>query len=300
MVSAITDKEIFAHPEKVNRWLSERQLSVQQIPNPHWHNDACQACHTKKNSASLRNNNTEQLCLNCHQAVSRHGFNHSSDKPTSDAMLKRMPANFRNALKTGNKATCTTCHELAIQCLPKQRKEKRRNPMFLRGGPYRYRSDPCYQCHDAKAYARINPHDQIDEAGNVRKSTCRLCHSDKNDLDKARNISEVGFNVEKDLKNMCTGCHPWIPHPGGTFMFTGGERPEHLAKPSKWVLQRMQESEKKLDIILPLDPTNGEVFCGTCHNPHERNLLSSPVANKGADSKKRLRLQEICTACHEK
>jgi nitrate/TMAO reductase-like tetraheme cytochrome c subunit len=62
----------------------------------------------------------------------------------------------------------------------------------------------------------------------------------------------------------------------------------------------MRAIERKNDVTLPLDPTNGKVFCGTCHNVHARGVLKTAAAARGADAKQRLRMPEICGNCHEK
>ena len=58
--------------------------------------------------------------------------------------------------------------------------------------------------------------------------------------------------------------------------------------------------EKKNNIVLPLEPGSGKVFCGTCHNPHEKGVIKLKAAAKGADANKRLRMQKICKNCHDK
>jgi len=111
----------------------------------------------------------------------------------------------------------------------------------------------------------------------------------------------VGFNVTRDLSLMCTGCHPWKPHPGGAFsFFSKKEGPDHLVVPSKDVARRMKRMERKNDVVFPLEPGSGKMFCGTCHNSHEKGVVRSAAADRGADSKHRLRLTKMCTQCHEK
>jgi uncharacterized Zn finger protein (UPF0148 family) len=220
-------------------------------------------------------------------------------------MQQRMPPLYRQTLKNG-KIVCTTCHDLPAQCLDERRREQQANPMFLRGAPFAHRSDPCYLCHDAEAYARINPHDQITDAGQVRDATCLLCHDEVDKLQTAARIESPGFNIEHDLATMCTGCHLWIPHPGGGFTFAFADtsrdrkRPDHLAVPSERMRKQMQRMAVKNGITMLLDPTTGKVYCATCHNPHERGLLKNSAAAKGADADKRLRMKDLCTNCHDK
>jgi cytochrome c553 len=74
----------------------------------------------------------------------------------------------------------------------------------------------------------------------------------------------------------------------------------HMTRPSAKTVATIKKMEEELRIVLPLD-TNGKTTCATCHNPHEKGVISaeSPAAT-GAGSKYRLRLLEPpCVACHE-
>jgi len=129
-------------------------------------------------------------------------------------MLRRMAAGFRHVIKRGKgKLNCLTCHDLPKQCLGGELQQER-DPRFLRGGPYASRSGICYQCHDAKSYARLNPHDQVDKQGHIREAVCGVCHHTLRGLAQASSFEQVDFNVTQDLATMCTGCHPYKPHPG--------------------------------------------------------------------------------------
>jgi len=297
---------LLTQPDQIPRWLSEGRLRPEQVPDPHWRNDACASCHTRTPTAgntALRHQGTETLCNVCHTSVGRHAYRHPSNLTPSADMRKRMPGNYRKAMRR-DRIVCTTCHELPAQCLRERRGEQRGNRAFLRDGPFKHRSDPCYLCHDASAYARLNPHDQLDDGGRIRKGSCALCHGNDASLQPSTRAGEVGYSIRRDLASLCTGCHPWIPHPGGKFMFADSFRdrkhPEHLAVPPAPMRQRMREMAKKNGIILPLDPTTGKVYCATCHNPHERGLLTDTAASRGADADKRLRMQDLCTNCHDK
>ena len=304
---AIDAREVLAEPDNIPQWLNEGRLQPEQIPDPHWRDDACRSCHTSARPShrkpALRHKDPARLCKTCHDPVTQHAYIHPADIAPGPDMRKRMPAAYRQALKKG-KIVCTTCHDLPAQCLEKRRQEQRSNPAFLRGAPFAHRSDPCYLCHDAKTYARINPHDQITDGGQIREATCVLCHDNVKNLHTDTRIENAGFNIKHDLAKMCTGCHPWIPHPGGKFMFADTfkdrKHPEHLTVPSEQIRKQIQRMTVKNDIILPLDPTTGKVYCGTCHNPHERGLLKNSAAAKGADADKRLRMKNICTNCHDK
>lgn len=274
------------------------------IANPHWQADACKACHTKtptKRSLNLRDNRSEKLCNRCHESISSHSYIHPVGMPVDRKMLARMPASFRQAIATEKgRLNCRTCHDLTMTCLPKRAKEKLTNPRFFRDGPYNSRTDICYLCHDAKQYQRLNPHDQLTKSGKIKKDTCLICHEDGTRLENAKQFEDVDFNEKSDLSKMCTGCHPYQPHPGGSFAVSGKGPPSHLVRPGKSFTERMAKQAKKNGIVLPLTPGSGEIFCGTCHNPHEKGVIKTAAAAKGAGSKRRLRMQQMCANCHDK
>ncbi len=291
-----------------------QQHKTQQIGklynDPHWQKDGCLACHKekpkknnlKRNNLKLHTTDINKLCNECHSIISEHKYIHPFGMIPPKRIKKNMPASFSKALKRGGgKLTCITCHDLPMTCLPEGKSKKGLNPLFFRGGPYRKRTELCYRCHDKSKYKRLNPHDQITKNGKLKAKLCTLCHRSTEKLKTAKNINEVNFNHQGNLSAMCTGCHPVKPHPGGSFSFSGLKKGSaHLVKPPKDILERKLIMEKKNNIILPLEPGSGKVFCGTCHNPHEKGVIKEKAAAKGADEKKRLRMQYICINCHDK
>ena len=274
------------------------------IANPHWQPGACQTCHTKtptKQSLYLRDAPSEKLCNSCHETISSHSYIHPVGMRVDKKMLKRMPVSFRKAIATEQgRVGCRTCHDLTMTCLPKRAKEKLTNPRFFREGPYKTRTDICYLCHDAKQYQRLNPHDQLTKSGKVREDICLICHEDGSKLKTATNFDQVDFNEKEDLSNMCIGCHPYQPHPGGTFSVSSKGPPDHLVKPNKRFVTHMEKMAKKNGIVLPLTPGSGKIFCGTCHNPHQKGVIKTAAAARGAGTPKRLRMQQMCANCHDK
>jgi hypothetical protein len=299
----LSEEKLLNDPQRIPKLVAEGALTVQQVPNPHWRRDACQACHSgtpTRASLKLRDTDINRLCNTCHAAVTDHSYIHPTGMPVPASMQPRLSKSFQQAVTRGRGTiTCITCHDLPMTCVAERARERGLNPQFFRDGPYRDRSELCYRCHDPAAYARLNPHDQVSEDGTVREASCRICHDNLPDVASARSIRDVDFTVRGDLSALCIGCHPWVPHPGG-FSFTEKAQPNHLVVPSKGVQQQRQRMEIKNDIVLPLDPNTGRVFCGTCHNPHARGVLRLAAANKGAEEKKRLRMQEMCGNCHDK
>ena len=295
--------QLLEHPEQIIDLLDDGAITEDEIPNPHWQKNGCIACHTTAKVSKpiqLREKDPNRLCTNCHEQELVEAFIHPVGMTPPDDFLQRMPDNFKNSLQDG-KVSCITCHDLPIQCLEKRFPERKINPLFFRGGPYLTRTKLCYNCHDPKMYERYNPHDQITDEGELRTKQCFYCHNTYPDRRKVRSIDDVSFNLAEDLKKLCTGCHPWRPHPGGIWAGTKiGEGPDHLVIPPKKIKQRMERAAKQQGIILPLEPETGRIFCATCHNPHERGIQYRPEADKGADGYKRLRrgAVEICRNCH--
>jgi predicted CXXCH cytochrome family protein len=296
-------QQSFAQAQEIPRLIAEGRLSPKQIPNPHWRADGCPACHRgtpTKSAVKLRDTDMNRLCNTCHEAISPHSYIHPVGMTLSREMESGMPKSFQQAVKRDNgKLTCNTCHDLPMQCLPARTRERGLNPLFFRDGPFKARTELCYRCHQARAYARLNPHDQLSDTGVLREDRCLVCHQHVPDRTGVEDAREVDFTVTGDLSSLCTGCHLWIPHPGGAFSFSSREGPNHLVVPSDGVARRMQRMQREHNITLPLDPHSGKVTCGTCHNAHEQGVLPA-AAGKGADSKARLRGPDMCGLCHEK
>lgn len=298
------EQQILQYPERISSLVNSNRISAEQIPDPHWREDACIACHKKEPSKQklfLRDRNIDRLCNNCHSIVSNHSYIHPSGMDASIKSMKRMSKEFKSSvIRSKGKLSCVTCHDMPKQCLSKNFSQKHQNPLFFRAGPFRERTEICFKCHDEKSYERLNPHSQVDEYGEIRESRCRVCHHSLEGLTDAKNIEKVDFNLKANLSKMCTGCHPWKPHPGGSFQFAKKGPPNHLVKLPTAMKEYYDRQQAKSDVLLPLEPGTGKVFCGTCHNPHEEGVVKNASASKGAGSKQRLRMVDICVQCHDK
>ncbi len=297
----------FQQVENFPALLESGELKMSDIANPHWNKNGCIACHksTKANASAknLRHKAIEKTCHNCHSPTFDHRYVHPVNVRIDKKMLQRMDKSMRSTMaKSKNTIICTTCHDLKLQCLPGFKKQKFTNPKFFRKGPHENRSQLCFLCHDRNQYQRLDPHDQIDKQGKLRPEKCRVCHADSIErLNHITDTDQLQFNAKKSLSTMCWGCHPWIPHPGGQFTFFKKKSgPDHLVKPSKEIQQRLDKMTRENHVAFPLEPETGKVFCATCHNVHEKGVIKNPEKAKGADSKKRLRVQKICSYCHLK
>lgn len=298
---AVSFNQVNTFPGK----LKAGDLSMQDIPSPHWKSDGCIACHTttgdEASAKNLRRKPVEKTCYNCHSAEFDHSYIHPTNVRPDKKMLARMDRDLKaSLLKHGNTIGCTTCHDLTLQCKTDRKKQKLTNPKFFRHGPYESRTQLCFFCHDKDQYQRFNPHEQIDEKGQLRAEKCRICHLDSlSRLRHVEDIEQMKFIADESLSTLCWGCHPWTPHPGGQFSFFKQKSgPDHLVKPSASVIERMDEMTKKNNINLPLEPNTGKLFCGTCHSTHEKGVISNPAA-AGTDEPHRMRAKNICEYCHD-
>lgn len=275
--------------------LASLSMAADDPANPHWNKNACEACHKspapRAGNLGLKTDTAGELCEGCHagQGAAR-ACRHVSGIVPDDMQI---PPSYVPKLE-GGKLVCTTCHDLAVQCVSPSKSYSLANPGFLRDRSSRERGKHCFQCHDAAGFERLNPHQM--QAGSPPENTCTFCHASMPVRDE-RGWLAVDFNVTNSLNDMCTGCHDVQPHPGNSF----SGKPvgwEHLAVPSAEIRENISRAEAARGVIFPLDPITGEVHCATCHNPHPGELEGYPAAVT-AGMKGRLRVDKICQACHD-
>jgi predicted CXXCH cytochrome family protein len=263
-----------------------------EIINPHWTGNDCEICHEERPKPRQKDLKFKfggdfiAMCKSCHQGEDARSDIHpvgvyprEGDKVSIPDWLPLQ----------GGKTTCVTCHDMKLH-IENNPPIRFKNPDFLRGGPYKNKIDLCFNCHKVKAYKKINPHQQIDAEDRIVTTQCLYCHQSLPNSDTITNIEEVTFKTE--IGTFCTACHPEEEsnHPAYA---------NHMLPPSREMIKHIKESEKKLDVILPLFKDN--VFCGTCHNPHSPGVIKGSAASKGARETHRLRLNsdyELCVACH--
>jgi hypothetical protein len=267
--------------------------------SPHWKKNTCQTCHVEPapvdGLVNLNESDAEALCETCHgDRGDAIPCRHASGIPIGDVAI---PESLGASLKD-DKVVCSTCHDIVYQCEHARPHFSYQNRGFLRDRTSRDSSDYCFKCHDSSEYGKLNPHAGV--TGMPPRSTCFLCHAS---IPEASVTGEllVKFNMQHDMNDTCRGCHNVRPHPKG--MTYGGKsvREEwiHLITPSAAVIENMRESQIETGIGLPLNPLNGEVFCATCHNPHDFKLGGEHGSEEQV-AKNRLRMNNICQACHDK
>ncbi|MBI4650937.1 hypothetical protein HY745_06585, partial [Candidatus Desantisbacteria bacterium] len=266
--------------------------------NPHWKGFYCMSCHEKPplegQKAVIRfGGNINYTCMWC------HGINPTSWADVHPVNIEVITSEIMKVPKEfpleNNKLTCITCHDVRLQT--KMDKEiYRGNRQFLRVIPYypsdENRSKSCFQCHIQQQFDMLNAHDQIDDQGEMVEDSCKYCHIATPDRD-TEGLQNIDPSVA-NLSALCFRCHSDGPHPG---------KVNHLMKIPSEKLSRKVIYEKKYDVVYPLDG-KGDIFCATCHNPHEIGIVKSLRANKGADADRRARLPIdkgfLCFTCHDK
>lgn len=261
--------------------------------NPHWRKDACRSCHASNapvaGNIGLDAIDAETLCEGCHgDGNAGAACSHYSDL---EAGVVRVPDNLRAAMKN-DKVVCTTCHDPVYQCEHPSAPYSFMNPGFLRDRASPKTGEYCFACHDREGYEKLNPHGAT--AGDPPRPTCLLCHDGTPGAGASATL-RVGFDRQGDLGDMCRGCHVVTPHPDNPFASDRTRRWGHLVVPSDAIRSNMLKTETETGVDLPLNPLNGEIYCATCHSPHDAG-----VGVEQGSTEKRLRMDDICQGCHDK
>ena len=270
------------------------QPFVSKVPNTtdiHYSAKYCTECHVnvprKGSHKQLRYGGDYQQLCRCHYSSSEN-YIHPVDIAPSENLKTRIPAAF--PLQEG-KITCSTCHDIVIQCQDNQIDKiflKEQN--FLRGAPYETMVAVCFKCHNKAEYQKYNPHRQLNAKKEIVKQTCLYCHAEIPD-EKHTRLKDAKLIGNMDA--LCIRCHTLEPRQ--TF------HSKHLRKPSDEVLTTIKTMEDQHGILLPLSE-EGKITCATCHNPHEKGVIPDRrLGARGASLTKRHRLQDdMCIKCHPK
>ena len=263
----------------------------EEIVNPHWTGKYCSECHLEDNpqgkGAALRfDGDSVKLCNRCHETEFARTDNHPVGVALLEEMKKTMPETF--PLDDG-KLSCLTCHDVLSQ-MKDDYVLKQTNPKFIRGAPFEALATFCFFCHKQEEYKKTNPHKQLDESGKIVEARCLFCHQSAPDPDRVKSISEVSFKATLSL--YCVNCHfkQKTGHPA---------RADHLVALPDFLKEYLPERLKAQHADLPLD--GDRIFCGTCHNPHEKGVIRRAEAAAGAGADYFLRLNggyDLCVTCH--
>jgi len=263
--------------------------TVTDLTNIHYTGKYCEVCHEKRplkgGQKHLKyKNNFDQLCK-CHNYKPGEYVHPVNIEPSEEKRTK-IPADL--PLQNG-KINCITCHDIYMQCQDNP-ELKLLNKKFIRGAPFKKRTELCFKCHDDTQYRKLDPHMQLDQNGNIIKEKCLHCHVEKPDEFRAtfKDVKLVG-----DLLSICQRCHvKTLKHPADA---------NHMVMPSLKIAAMMRKTEEQFDTRLPLD-NYGKIFCATCHNPHQKGVIPLERAgSRGSSEKTGKRIPgNICLACHEK
>jgi hypothetical protein len=278
------------HQEEVgpaNTRLAFRTFATKSaLLDPHGNRAGCDACHLPSmkegGPAVFGESDADLRCTRCHKED--HGSIHPVDVKPSEHTF---PMQFLTyPMGDDGKVTCSTCHDHVCKG-----KADPRNPRFLRGGPYNVFTDFCFRCHPKGGEEGINPHEQIDERGNIVTAVCSLCHRTVPKDPEGEDFEPKQLLYLHSPVELCMGCHDQGPHP---FV-------NHLVEMGPDKLKKLHDYEARHKVSLPLDGEN-RVVCTTCHNPHEKGVLRG-TASLGAGELHRWRIPsfgELCTPCHER
>ncbi len=213
-------------------------------------------------------------CLNCHDYRENH---HPIDIALADPEAYPFPL-------YNNKIECLTCHD----------NDHTGSSRFLRGGPYPDHREICFKCHSRDTYAEIDPHSMTDGNGKIltvnSRPVCLVCHAVEPNPAKDR-TGDVRFRA--DIAFLCWRCHATMAN---ALFF----EKHFLVKPSLPMIKFIERKSQEMNVTIPLVPRE-RITCSTCHNPHQKGVISYEPSTKGAGAPDRLRLPspEICLVCHD-
>lgn len=280
--------------------------------NPHWDKEQCRKCHKGTPTeirVNLLNQDKQMLCMECHKDDITHKYIHPVGIKSPLLLGREMQDKWKNELRldSDKKMTCLTCHDLLNQCLPGRSYMRNLDQNFLREGPYSKRTDICFKCHDSSKYSKYNPHDQISKDGTLKLNKCRLCHrvsSKQKNISKGIRRDSDKYPIIKKLENdrtlLCIRCHKKIDHPTSAFKVVSINTYRHFIPITDEKKNTLESMQKKNNVILPLEPGTGRIYCATCHEPHEKDVFARDKSIPTEVHKNRLRVNNICEYCHDK
>jgi predicted CXXCH cytochrome family protein len=238
----------------------------------------CGACHTFHSYTRKRTpmpGDPQGLCSNCHspgQVAAKHvgTMFHPVNLPVALLKSNSSLPMLESAAGASKSMTCLTCHDPHA---PK-------HAPFLRAE----KTQLCAECHADLAQSLAKPHDFSDrrDIENALGQTpaaagrCGFCHS----VHQAKGPMMLAATdaAIKVLDDACTQCHRLDgmarDHPKAVFNHPSG---------SAAIVKQA------IDLKLPL--FKGSVACGSCHDVHGNERVSSALLRAATAT-------ELCTQCH--
>ena len=213
--------------------------------SPHGSPTGCLDCHepvapgTPVEQFVFAQGSPDDACLYCHEPGPHDvGMEPYAGGEQADDYAK-LPVEW--PLYDG-KLSCLTCHdEPACDGAPLDLENFR----FYRGGPAASIGEFCARCHTVEQWGSYNPHEVMEQRPDLT-SICEFCH-------QSATVTEADLD---DLKvaapRMCAGCHR--------------EDDIHASSAEHHVTLDGAGITRAEGAGLPLD--QGQVYCGTCHDPH--------------------------------
>ncbi len=298
--------------EKQNEIFSIANMSdSKNYENPHWDKEKCEACHLGdplKKSTTSGAEDTHELCLNCHSNSTDHAYIHpvQVEIPKSYQTIMKNNWTYSKVINDQKTLTCDICHDVLNQCLVERSYMKNINPLFLREGPYANSNDICFKCHNFSSYEKLNAHDQINDNDTLKINKCRLCHrvplnsTIKRGIAKDIKYYPIINNLDVDRTLLCIRCHKKIDHPTSAMKVASNKTFRHFIEITQEKYLTLKEITKVTGITIPLEPTSGRIYCGTCHDAHESGVFADSNADSAKPAPHRLRANKICSYCHDK
>ena len=263
---------------------SKAAVSHKTVDSTH---TSCMSCHRMQPENITVSNlfpegiDPSSVCLDCHHySENHHPVNFVPDRDLQAPGREYFPL-FNGEMR------CLTCHRVhGGEGLAGR-------PKLLRGGPYTYRNDICFICHDKDVNQRVDPHRMINDKGEIRningKPACLFCHGEVPD----QTADNFIISLKADVAFICWRCHR--PMTNDSFF-----RGHFLVKPKKRTLDFMRRVQAEDGVSFPL-LNRDRITCSTCHNPHQAGVIADGPAQAGADAPHRLRMPEgsVCAGCHD-
>lgn len=287
---------------------SAPQAASSQPVDPHYRQDACDACHVMKDGKAQITSfaEAEQICLSCHDGVRANAEAHPVDRLLQGDRFQ----NPGWPLLEGRLA-CQTCHDISVTTGHKNAQPARSG--FLRPGLGQGPDAFCASCHKPVQFSRVNPHRSMTPEGQVVPADCLLCHKLPPD---PKTMTRTGkWDLRADVMTLCRSCHyyhvDWF-EPGHMGVKTPPKilaymRAKELVgpttRPSREMVARLQ-AEKAGPQEWPLGPGD-TLICTSCHNPHQQGVFptGSVLAHdamqiSGDRVVSKIPVPQMCLRCH--
>lgn len=293
------------------RMAAEPPTTRPAVENPHWSAAGCSACHKNGAPKTIPAEQVNALCWSCHDGERASAEPHPVGRKFTRQQINKPPG----WPTPDNLLSCITCHDVVVAC-HKDKPRPATNAEFLREPAADGMTNWCGKCHAAAKQGpgqRYNPHQMLDERGQIKSSACQLCHVSP--MENMRAGQRGGQpHLRSDGISLCAACHrSHIDYfePGHIGLRINRRSMDRLMKAVRPPTATMPASlpatrPAGAQPLLPLG-TDQRIVCSTCHNPHPQGLFAAGSdlaigAMTTATQGNQLGLRfgkDVCRACHE-